>query len=277
MDMPAKQTGEASADNETGYFDHVAAMLSVRQHPIIVVEEAAMRWMGLPVNSCDNLDLLIKDNQLDNVIADLLATGQYERIQQDLSYRLRDPYVKQVPRLQRTDKHPFHDLCLSLWSESVYKLMAAGTMVEIPDLFAWNPNLMEDRFDPVAVDVISISYQTRLADGRQILPKTLAQSTESKHPVYAPSIPRFIDALLDQQRYRLAHVETYNYGTRRATLPLYHLSNLIRYLHLEKPYQREKLIPELAERNRADMETQLDRYKRKPLLTSKDFASSAQH
>jgi hypothetical protein len=218
------------------------------------------------------LDLLIKDNKLDHIVADILATGKYERVQQDLSSRLGDPYVKQVPRLRRTDEHPFQNLCLSLWSEAAYMLVASGPMVEVPDLFARNRNLMEDRFDPVTADVVSISYQTMIAAGHSILPEMLAQSPEPKCPVYVPSIPRFIDALLDQQRYRQAHAETYNYVSILDTLPSYHLSNFIRYLHLEKPHQREKLMPELAERNRADMEARLNRYKRKPLLAPKDFA-----
>jgi len=33
----------------TGYFDHVFAVFKARQHPIVLVEEAAMRWMGLRV------------------------------------------------------------------------------------------------------------------------------------------------------------------------------------------------------------------------------------
>jgi hypothetical protein len=272
MEMQVQSTGKVSVSHQTGFFDHVAAVFSARQHPIILLEEWAMRWMGLAVSNSGNLDLLIKDNQLDYLVADLLATGLYERIQQDLSFRLHDPFVKQVPRLRRSDDHPLHDLSLSLWSESIYMLSASSPVVEVPDPFAWNNCLMEDRFDPAAADVVSTSYQTRLAAGRQILPKILAQSAESKCPIYVPSIPRLIDALLDQIRYRQNHVETYKYVSMRDTLPSYHLSNLTRYLHIEKPYQREKFISELAERNRADMETRLDGYKRKPLLTVKDFA-----
>lgn len=34
-----------------GYFDHISTILSARQHPIIVLEETAMRWMGAAVSS----------------------------------------------------------------------------------------------------------------------------------------------------------------------------------------------------------------------------------
>ncbi|KAI9764136.1 MAG: hypothetical protein M1840_008696 [Geoglossum simile] len=272
-EMQKQPVGEEPVD-QIGYFDHIASIFRARPHPIVLVEEYAMRWMGVAISSTENVDFLIKDDQLGDIVADLLATGQYERIPQDLSCRLRDPYVNQVPRLRRTDNHLFHTLCLSLWSESVYKLAVDGPVVEVPDPFAWNNNLVEDRFDPVAADVVSISYKSRLAAGRQLLPKIPAQSPESKYSVYVPSIPRLIDALLDQQRYCQTHIEKYNYGPSPIILSSYHLGNLIRYLHLEKPYQREKLIPELAERNRADMETRMDKFKRKPPLTSKDFPSS---
>ena len=35
----------------TGYFDDVAAILAAREHPIILVEETALRWMGQRVSS----------------------------------------------------------------------------------------------------------------------------------------------------------------------------------------------------------------------------------
>lgn len=153
-------------------------------------------------------------------------------------------------------------------------LTIAGPLVEVPDVFAWNRNVMEDRFDPAAADVASVSYQTLIKAGRQILSPVLAKSSESKSPVYIPSIPRFIDSLLDQYRYCQDHPEIYKDTPIRFSLPSYNLTNLIRYLHLEKPHQREKLIPELAERNRADMEMRLNRYKRKPTMIPKDFLSS---
>jgi len=210
------------------------------------------------------LDLLIKDAQLEDMIADLLATGQYKRVEQNLNYRWDDAYVKQVPRLRYTGEHAVLYSCLSLWSETVYMLSADAPMVEVPDVCAWNPVLVEDRLDPAAADVISISYKTRMAAGDQILPRALAQSLDTHVPVYVPSIPQFTDALLDQQRYRLSHAE--NYRSSMGTLPSYHLSNFVRYLHLEKKYQREKILPGLADRNKADMEKRLNKFKRKPLL-----------
>jgi hypothetical protein len=256
---------------ETGYFDDIVDILRAREHPIIMLEEAAMRWMGLPVGS-NNLDLLIKDCQFDQILADILGTGQYERIQQDLRYRLSGPLSRQVPRLQHIDEeHPFHRISISLWSESEYILSTDAPMVEVPDLFAWNFNLMEDRFDLAAADSPSVSYKAKIAAGWQLVPRTLSQSPGSEYPIYIPSIPCLIDAFLDQYRYRQAHVENYYYKSTSTCLPSIHLTRFIRHLHLARPYQWEKLIPQLSEHNRADMEARLDKYKMKEDAASSSF------
>lgn len=54
---------------------------------------------------------LLKTNLLDNIIAKLVVTGQYERIDQALKYRLHDPYVKEVPRLQFHSDDPKKKEC----------------------------------------------------------------------------------------------------------------------------------------------------------------------
>jgi hypothetical protein len=98
-----------------------------------------------------------------------------------------------------------------------------------------------------------------------ILPPIRAQSTNMKYPIYIPNIPRIIDALLDQARYRVAYAEIF--PEKGGNRPKYHLRNLVRYLHLEKPQQRGKMLSELAERNRREMEVIINTFKRKPLVT----------
>jgi hypothetical protein len=72
-------------------------------------------------------------------------------------------------------------------------------------------------------------------------------------------------AMLDKARYRVTHPENFpELGTNR---PKYHLRNFIRYLHLEKPTQRGKMLLELAERNRGEMEVHLNKFRRKPLVS----------
>ena len=49
--MEAKDVEEGDSADATGYFDHVVAVMVAFQHPIIILEEAALRWMGVPVSS----------------------------------------------------------------------------------------------------------------------------------------------------------------------------------------------------------------------------------
>jgi len=139
--------------------------------------------------------------------------------------------------------------------------------LEVPETHAWNWVLMEERFDLHLswANADSISFTTRTANGVKILPTIRTQSADKKHPIYIPSIPRMLDAMLGQARYRVTHPENFpELGTNR---PRYHLQNFIRYLHLEKPTQRGKVLPELAERNRGELEVLLDKFQRKPLAT----------
>ena len=146
-------------------------------------------------------------------------------------------------------------------------LSVDGEKLEVPETHAWNWVLMEERFDLHLswANADSISYTTRMTNGVKILPTIRTQSADKKYPIYIPSIPRMLDALLDQARYRVTHPENLSeLGTNR---PRYHLHNFIRYLHLEKATQRGKVLPELAERNRGEMELLLDKFQRKPLVT----------
>lgn len=72
----------------------------------IILEEPALRWIGVAVSKPREFAPLIKTNLLDSFIANLVVTGQYERIDQALKYRLYDPYVKEVPRLQSHSDDP---------------------------------------------------------------------------------------------------------------------------------------------------------------------------
>ena len=74
-----------------------------------------------------------------------------------------------------------------------------------------------------------------------------------------------LDVLLDQARYRVTYAE--NFPGKSSNRPRYHLQNFVRYLHLEKPQQRERVLLELAERNRGEMEVIINKFKRKLLLT----------
>lgn len=203
--------------------------------------------------------------------ADLLATGRFELVEQDLLLRFSDTYTRQVPRLRLEPNEYIPYSSISLWSESVYMLKVDGARIEIPDTHAWNVVLKEDRFDlhPSWAKAGSISYSTRIADGVMVLPPIRSQSADMKYPIEIPTIPRMLDALLDQARYRATHSE--EFSLMSGNRPLYHLQASVRYLQLDKPQQQERVFSELAERNREMMEGIANKFKRKPPLKPADF------
>ena len=125
--------------------------------------------------------------------------------------------------------------------------------VAIPDIHAWNVNLMEERFATTA-EIAYITTTGRMKEGIRASPN-IPCSTRSV-PIFVPSLPKFCYATLDQLRYRTTHPE--NFEGKRGNRPSYHLRNLVRYLYLERQSQRELLLPLLAERNQAEMERRMN-------------------
>lgn len=202
-------------------------------------------------------------------MSDILATGHFEHVDQDISYRFEDPYTRQVPRLRDTRCAPGPFTCINLWTEAVYMLRVEhAEPVAVLDIHAWNINLMEERFATVP-ETASITFSTLTDRGCRILPKI--QSSARGVRFFVPSIPRICDAILDQLRYRTTHAE--NYDGRMGNRPFYHLHNFIRYLYLERLSQRNLLLPLLAERNKAEMERRINAFKRKP-TTAVDKATA---
>ena len=221
---------------------------------------------------------MIRDSEIDAIEADLLAIDQYELVEQNLNLRFSDTYTRQVPRLRLKTYDNTSYYCISLWSERVYMLSVDGEKIEVPDPNAWNVVLMEERFDLSLfwAQAVPISYTTRITDGVKVLPPILAQSTDMKYPIYIPTIPRILDALLDQARYRVIYAE--NFPGRLGNWPTYHLQNFVRYLHLEKSQQWERILPELAERWNSDALTNcyLIHLPRKLMRSMAGFSPSTQ-
>ncbi|KAI9651713.1 MAG: hypothetical protein M1829_002560 [Trizodia sp. TS-e1964] len=261
----------AGSDMYDGYLDIIISIFKARQHRVVLVEECAQRWMGLRVFPREDFDLLIGEAEMESIKADLLATGQFELVEQNLNLRFSDTYAEQVPRMRlRTSEGAFGS-SVSLWSESVYMLSVDGEKIEVPDTFALNSVLIEERFelDPSWAKVDPISRTAMEARGVRILPHNPAQSPSMKYPVYIPTIPRMLNALLDQLQCRITYAK--KFPGRLGNQPIYHLKNSVRYLHLEKPQQQTRVFPELAERNREDMKAICVKFKRKPLIKLADL------
>ncbi|MCJ1470784.1 hypothetical protein MMC07_009431, partial [Pseudocyphellaria aurata] len=180
-----------------------------------------------------DLDLQSKCSEVNTFLADLLVTGRFDLIEQNLQLRLCNTFVRRVPRLRHRTNGFTPCSSISLWSEHVYMLNVIGEKIEGPGSYAFNSVIMEDR-------------------------------VEMKYSSFISKIPRILNALPDQARYLITHAEKYPSGD--VNRPIYHLTNCVPYFHIDKPQQLERMLPELAGRDREMTEAVFDICKCKPLF-----------
>ncbi|OAX81154.1 hypothetical protein ACJ72_04504 [Emergomyces africanus] len=260
-----------------GYLDDVCSIFDRHNHPIVLVEQCAMLWMGIPGTPAD-YDFLVRDSQLDDIVAAFIASGEWEHAEQDLSAHFNDSHVKKVPRLRRSTREPIH---ISLWPEKLYFLAVDGPKVQVPNVVvSWDCVLMEEHFDPgIGYPITKTALEARKT---RILPRQLAQH-ENTSPIFIPTIPRVIDALLDQDRYRHDHArgsglssdknktsstagENNNPDNILANRPAEHITSFVECLYLERPEQQAKLLPHISAHNLSTMEARLARFRRRPTI-----------
>lgn len=147
--------------------------------------------------------------------------------------------------------------------------------MEVPNPIAHQAVLIEEQFN--LQPEITCFHKCFSDQKVPFVPLALAQSPCSDDgdgggqvPIYIPTIPRMIDALLCQVEWREKHSENF---PSRISRPRAYVGNFIRYLHLEDPRQSEKLLPALADSNRCRMEARLAKFKRKPTVTLESISN----
>lgn len=99
--------------------------------------------------------------------------------------------------------------------------------------------------------------------GHMIVPweRARAEAIDARIPIYVPSIPSMLDAPHDHRRAAVGSNRR-NYLAAASHRPAVHVYNLIRYLHLERPHQQERILETLARRYRPAMQDRLKKYRR---------------
>ncbi|PGH03184.1 hypothetical protein GX51_04219 [Blastomyces parvus] len=249
-----------------GYLDDVCSIFDRHNHPIILVEQCAMLWMGI-AGTPTEYDFLVRDSQLDDIVSAFIASGEWE---QDLSSRSNDSndsHVNQVPTLHRSTREPIR---IRLWPEKLYFLSVDGPKVQVPNVVSWDCVLMEEHFDPeIGYPITKTALEAR---NTRILPKDLAQR-ENASPLFVPTISRMVDALLDQERYLQKHGQSGSgdnkeiiNGNLLANRPAEHITSFVKCLYLERPQQQAKLLPHISSHNLSTMEARLARFRRRPTV-----------
>ncbi|KAF3929766.1 hypothetical protein ABW19_dt0204526 [Dactylella cylindrospora] len=244
-----------------GYLDHVVSIFQKHDHPIVVIEEYGLNWMGLRCMGMQNLDLLIRDSQLQAISDSLLSSGWFELVEQNLELRLYDEYTLQVPRFHDISPFPkFEFQWINLWSESVYMLQLDNAeLTKIPDIVTRNMHLRDERFATIP-ETKGITIEGYHADipGLKFLPKYRFSSNPDVE-VFMPSIPRTCEALLRQHSARPN-------GWRAG----YHLSNFVRYLYFDRPAQMDIVLSLVGSEYQEHMKKIILKFKRKRRLIQQE-------
>jgi hypothetical protein len=199
----------------------------------------------------------VQDTQHHSIVQCLLASGYWTRVNIQSDFPIEAVRIAEVPRLERVGERFF----INLWPENLFGLAVDGDRCEVPHICAWNPVLVESTFYPFPDR--KQPFQMLLSDeGTRFTPKNPDQSPPPirthRTPVYIPTIPRYIDALLSRHPLLASLPDAPRYAGHSSM----EISYLIRYLFLENEAQRDKLLPAFAGQRKDVMTYILDRYKR---------------
>ncbi|KAF8814814.1 hypothetical protein BYT27DRAFT_7238728 [Phlegmacium glaucopus] len=248
-----------------GYLDDMFDVLDRHCHPCILLGRWALVWMGTEVIQEQPLDLLIRNTQVSTVSADLVRTGRW--IEVPLVPTFREDYLQPPPRIfERTDG----TFSIKLWSEDAVFILVDPPADELvnanrPFLIqalcceVLNPVLLESDMHP-SPEIVTRKPRLLTTPDTRFLPHVRCQSTarQPQTKVYIPTIPRYLDALLAQIRW----LQENGYSSLKIYGPREDVGFLVRYLFLEMPSQRKKLLPLLKSESVIELVKILDRYKR---------------
>jgi hypothetical protein len=270
-----KVLASQSVTTQEGSLDHVLDVLISHDHPFLLIGCAAQRWMGSNGTMKNVCEILIRNNDMDTIASDLVATGQWEvnKPEPEASHG-HDPIDKcdsdlVLRRLQIGNDNEF--AYLALWSEESYHInVHECATIKIPDVYSWQPILVEESWHPAMHRDNGWWYGPRVHPDTEVPnaplsahPKAIffpglprAKSATHPHSILIPALPNYIDALI----YHMTRYKTSKPGLW--ALSAWQLRNLTRYLYLELDHQQLPLLIQLEEYE--FMEGYLKRFVRKP-------------
>lgn len=261
-----------------GTMDHIFEVLASHNHPFILIGCSAQRWMGSAGAMIDSCDLLVRDGALKSVASSLVKTTHWEIVDSvPKTHQERFPCIDWQPdadivlEATETGGESGYEY-LALWSETTYRMQVDNCpLVEVPDVYAWNHVLIEEKWHPAIDRTDGWWFGPRLRPDTNtpnlpeyatlptLFPKGLQirKSPSNPHPIFIPSLPAYLDVLA----YHEQHYKVLKPGL--ATLASLQIRNLTRYLYLELPHQQLPLMIEMEEYDY--MDNYLQKHKRKPV------------
>lgn len=263
-----------------GILDQICPVLRAYNHPLILVGLVAHRWMGARgFSDHPTIDILLRNDQLHSITSDIVRTGHWKNL--DVEELDKIPECCKVEQLgeadivlERTHHETLQIYYIRFWSEETYRINIDGcTLIEVPDVYAWRPYLIEEEYHP------ALSRKDGWWFGPDIRPKptdcilpTLPHGKPlgSSEQIFIPTIPTFIQAMWSQK---------VDYAESKPELAVYaswFIRNLTRYLYLEVSPRYSVIAFQLEEPYEAMMEEYVSRYKRKPRIVALSLERAVQ-
>lgn len=265
-----------------GYLDSALLIFEKHNHPFMLVSTFAMIWSGSNHSPEREIDVLVRSSQFKSLVDDLVASREWEITDDSLpsyafttkrsttksvtptSVPTENDFAKSVTTNSVWLKSCHEDPCmeyLRLWPEGLYKLSIDCNKIEVPDISARQPVLLEgeyyrdpyERFGPPRLSTRTGSILPPL--------QMRAKIVQRKIPIYIPTIEDHLNAYLDQLR------EETDTGWESGAYPTWNIRCFIRFLFLDWAPTREWLMTfKIHERNQTLMTERLDKFRRKLLI-----------
>lgn len=200
------------------------------------------------------ISILVRTAQHDAIVSDLLRSGEWE----DSTLDRQEPGLPTLEEpspgdtVLRSLDAPAEPTYLRLYTEELYCLPVDVPTFRIPAIEASVPVLYEEEYHPDPHLRYGPPTPSHPGSDRVELP-------DPKSPFFVPTIQAHLNACLDQLR---KYEDDGSKGELVADAS-FNIRNYIRYLFLERPHQREKIMSKVCDRNKKLMEDRLNRYKRK--------------
>ncbi|KAG0642976.1 hypothetical protein HOY80DRAFT_948377 [Tuber brumale] len=215
----------------------VFSVLNAHDHPFIMVGKYALRWMGVPVYTGYTIDILVRTTQLSNIHRAFVQTKEWLEVDEsgieehDLEFHCIEH------RLSRKLKRYNEDWFIRLCDEDSYCLAVDTQKTQVPHVLNYNCALVESEFHPNGSGRPGRVRPFLLTDNNI----KFVGDPAITFPVFIPTIPQFVDSCLGCIRGRDFNKD------QSCILPQIDLDNLERYLVLDSPSQRDKLLAKVTD------------------------------
>ncbi|KFY42187.1 hypothetical protein V494_02552 [Pseudogymnoascus sp. VKM F-4513 (FW-928)] len=230
--------------NDEGIMDHVLDIFNAHSHPVILVGLVAQRWMGCASSVDAGFDLVLRKFQLPTIVTSIVETGFWTIFDSPKAFEAfkSKSGARKYPK-DAEERKLLEYLCeadavlkwegiegigfsyMRLWTDEAYHIdIDATPLVEVPELYPWNPFLAENEFHPALRrdDGCSMAHaplttpSPRNPPSHSLMRALMAVTISSARYTVVPKVP---ETQLPSTSSAFLRIWTCSYTIRRITLP----------------------------------------------------------